>query len=438
MRTCLIDIPGLSSRLLEALAGESAPPWFDAVVDRGQSVIRPVLPALTMTVQATYGTGVSPADHGMIANGLPAYRLPDITPHLDLSNFSDYRCNVSFWEQSTKLLTAPRIWEESGRRVAMLFVQSSMGGAAEVVVTPKPQHTPDGKTISMCWSDPAQLYPKLREQLGEFPLHHYWGPMAGMKSSEWIAAAARLVWEWEPTDLQWVYIPQMDYDLQRLGPDDPRCAKSLAALLGVLTPLVEKVHADGGQVLIVSEYGMTKVSRFTAPNVALAHADLLKTTAAGEVDYAASEAFAMVDHQVAHVYCKSAAAIDAAAKTLGGLPEVAHIYRGDQRGDVGLDCERAGDLVVFAHGDAWFEYRWWSDWAKAPAYAWMVDIHRKPGYDPCEMFADPATRKIEADQPQLIKGSHGALPADEIDWPVLLGHPTARAKIDATDVAELI
>jgi predicted AlkP superfamily pyrophosphatase or phosphodiesterase len=449
MRTCLIDIPGLTLRLLDQLAELSPPPWFDALLDAGTSIIRPVQPAVTMTVQATYSTGKTPAEHGIIANGLPAFRLPALREHLDLSNFADYRCNVSFWEQSGKLLTAPRVWAGGGAHpetAAMLFVQSSMSDAADVVVTPKPQHTPDGKTIATCWSDPAELYPALREQLGEFPLHHYWGPLAGIKSTEWIAAASRLVWEQYPTDLHWVYIPQLDYDLQRLGPNDPRIAASLSEVLGLLTPLVEKVNADGDRVLIVSEYGMTPVHRSIAINTHLHKAGLLVVDDCGEVDYVESRAFAMVDHQVAHVYCNDATAVNEALVLLNAMPEVARVYAEGERAEVGLDCDRAGDLVAFSHEDAWFEYRWWDDPANAPEWANRIDIHRKPGYDPLEMFADPESLKardphavrILADKPQLIKGSHGTLPADEKDWPVLIGHDEAPQRLNAIDIAGLL
>jgi len=438
MQTCIIDLPGLCLSLIDRLEGDVAPGWFSELCAAGRTIIHPVLPAVTMTAQATYSTGKTPAEHGMIANGLPAWRLPEIHEHLDLSNYAEHRANVSFWEQSTKLVTAPRVWERQGRKTALLFVQSSMGGAASVVVTPKPEHTPDGKTVSMCWSDPPELYSYLRDQIGEFPLHHYWGPMAGMKSSEWISAAARLVWDREPTDLQWVYVPQLDYDLQRLGPDDPKCIESLMGVLGLLTPLVEKVKADGGRVLLISEYGMTSVHRSDAPNVHLSNAGLLQTTDTREVDYAASKAFAMCDHQVAHIYCGDETATERAAGLLSDMEVVDRVYRGSGRGEVGLDTPRAGDLVAFSHTDAWFEYRWWDDFAAAPDFAWTVDIHRKPGYDPLEMFANPKTRRIAADQPQLIKGSHGALPGDEADWPILLGCADAPRRIAATEVAELL
>ncbi len=438
MRTCIIDIPGLSTRLLESLSDLATPPWFDALQDTGCSVIEPVLPAVTMAVQATYTTGATPQNHGMVANGLPAFRLPAIHHDLDLSNYPDYRANISFWEQSTNLLTAPRVWKTDGRSAALLFVQSSMGGAADVVVTPKPAHLPDGRTISQCWTSPGDLYQRLEKQLGPFPLHHYWGPLAGIRSSEWIIAASRLVWEWHPTDIHWVYVPQMDYDLQRLGPDDPRCAQSLLHLLGQLTPLVEKVNADGGRMIVLSEYGMTPVVRYGAPNMLLRKAGLLELNRAGEVDYGRSAAFAMCDHQVAHFYCRDEVAAEQVELMLGEMEAVAVHYRGADRAEVGLNTRRAGDIVAFSHEDAWFEYRWWDDWAKAPEYAWTVDIHRKPGYDPTELFADPKTRRIHADKPELVKGSHGTKPADEKDWPVMLGVADSPEQIKATAVAEVI
>lgn len=434
MRTLLIDIPGLSGRLLDSLPEGSIPAWFTNLVGTGRRTVKPVLPAVTMPVQASLSTGVSPAKHGIIANGLPAYRLPELKENLDLSNFQKYRCNVSFWEQSNKLLSTDRIWQTKGETASMMMVQSSMGGAADVVVTPKPEHSPDGKTKTMCWSHPAEVYPDLVEQLGQFPLMHYWGPLANLKSSEWIVAAARLVWETHPVGLQWVYIPQMDYDLQRFGPGDARCVDSLIATLGLLTPLVASATRDGGRVLIFGEYGLTPVDTVISPNLALAQAGLLATTDDGEIDYDNSKAFAMVDHQVAHVYCDS----DDEVAVLAALPDVASIHRGPERAAVGLDCDRAGNIVAFAPEDAWFEYRWWSDWNDAPDWAFTVDIHRKPGYDPTDMFANPATRKTLPDQPQLVKGSHGTLPIDSADWPVLLGECDAAVEIDTTDIAGLL
>lgn len=438
MRTCVLDLPGLCSRLVDRLPAGETQCWFANTLEIGRASIRPVLPAVTMSVQATFTTGKLPQEHGIIANGLPGFRVPALRDHFDLDTYAEFRRNVSFWEQSNQLLAAPRVWKKNNRKTAMLFIQSSMQGAADVVVTPKPAHTPDGRTVSDCWSSPPDLYSRLKAQIGDFPLHHYWGPMAGMPSSEWIIAAARLVWEWEPCDLHWVYIPHMDYDLQRLGPDDPKCVAALSALLGLLGPLVNRIRADGGRVVVLGEYGLTSVKRSAAPNAAFAQSDLLVADGRGEVDYDRSRAFAMVDHQVAHVYCRDSSAADQAERILRKMPEVDTLHRGDDRAKVGLNCDRAGDLVAFTHQDAWFEYRWWNDWSKAPAYAWTVDIHSKPGYDPTELFMDMPKRRVRADQPELVKGSHGALPKDPADWPIIAGIEGLSGVVQAPQIAALV
>jgi hypothetical protein len=183
---------------------------------------------------------------------------------------------------------------------------------------------------------------------------------------------------------------------------------------------------------------MASVSRTAAPNHLFREAGLLSITGRGEIDYGTSRAFAMCDHQVTHIYCKDDAAIDLSREILSGMDEVADIYHGEQRADVAMNCERAGDIVAFAKSDAWFEYRWWRDFAEAPDFAWTVDIHRKPGYDPTELFFDPQRKCIRADQPQLVKGSHGAMPLVEKDWPILLGATASSDTIAAVDVASIV
>lgn len=439
MRTLVLDLPGLSWRLLQRLGEAERPRWLNELTERGVSVIDPVLPAVTMPVQATYTTGVLPERHGVVANGLAGLGDPDVLGHLDLDSFAEYRRNVSFWEQSNHLLTAPRLWQtpEADGTVAMLFFQSSIG-AADVVVTPKPVHGADGSTISACWTNPPQLAGELDAGLGRFPLHHYWGPRAGLDGSRWIVDAARHVWRHHPTDLQLTYIPHLDYDNQRLGPSDARNVEALKQTLHAVGPLVEPARHDQARIVLLSEYGMTEVRRPVAPNVLLREAGLLAVDSRGEIDYRRSDAWAMCDHQVAHVYGADEVAQQRAVTILAERSEVASIHVGAQRAAIGLNTPRAGHLVALARPDAWFEYRWWSDWSEAPDYAWTIDIHRKPGYDPTEMFMDRQTRRIQADQPQLVRGSHGARPDDPADWPVLLGVASAPDEVPATDVAGIL
>jgi len=423
-RTLVLDLPGLSQRLLDALPAEQQPHWLTRLIERGATVIEPVLPAVTMVAQATYTTGVLPADHGIVANGVAAFRDPSLHRHLDLNDDSAaFRRTVSFWEQSNDLLQAPRAWKGRTARVAMLFVQSSIG-AADIVVTPKPRHADDGRTIPDCWTMPPELNDHLNEQLGVFPLRHYWGPLANIESSRWIARCAEIVWREHRPDLQLTYIPHLDYDAQRKGPTHEDTVASLAEVLAVLTPLVESVERDGGRVILLSEYGLTPVGRSIAPNVALHRAGLLPLAASRndhhtpELDFHHAAAFAMCDHQIAHVYTRD---VQTTLEAIGQLAGVASVHVGDDREAVGLNTDRAGDIVLFAEPDAWFEYRWWDDFADAPPWAWTVDIHRKPGFDPTEMFIDRQRRRIRADQPERVKGSHGARPTDPADWPVLVG-----------------
>lgn len=442
MPTVVLDLPGLSARLLDRLTEDRRPAWLSALIERGRAVIEPVLPAVTMPVQATYTTGVLPQEHGVVANGFAAYRDPTIRTHLDLDSYPDYRSNVSFWEQSNDLLRTPRKWlfndaAPPRSKTALLFFQSAIC-AADIVVTPKPTHTPDGKTTPDCWTNPPELNAQLQAELGMFPLHHYWGPIANIESSKWIAGCAESVWSKHAPDLMLTYVPHLDYNLQRLGPSSDGVVDDLAAVFEALTPLAERVTADGAQLVLLSEYGMTDVDRSLAPNVLLREAGLLRVDAEGEVDYTNSTAFAMCDHQVAHVYVSDPAQVERVAALFEGRDEVASLNSGRGRAEVGLDCDRAGDVVLFANENAWFEYKWWNGWAPAPDYAFMVDIHRKPGYDPTELFADPATRRTRADQPELVRGSHGTKPADPADWPVLLGVAPTDPVVVATDVAGLI
>ncbi len=445
MRTLVLDLPGLSRRLLDRLEPGRRPAWLAALIERGSAVVEPVLPAVTMPVQATYTTGVLPERHGVIANGFAGFRNPDVLQHLDLDSFAAYRRNVSFWEQSNHLLQAARVWPLPDERrrnpdqpsVALLFFQSSIG-AADVVVTPKPVHAADGSTISACWTSPPELAAALDERLGRFPLHRYWGPGAGIEGSAWIAAAAQHVWQSHRPALQLTYIPHLDYDNQRLGPSDPRNVDALAEVLEVLSPLVEQAVRDGGRVVLVSEYGMTDVERSLAPNQLLVNSGLLALDDTGEIDYAHCDAFALCDHQVAHVYCRDEAAQDRVVTLLAEHSEVASMHAGPQRQAIGLHTPRAGNVVALAATDAWFEYRWWSDGAAAPDYAWTIDIHRKPGYDPLEMFAAGPGRAIRADEPERVNGSHGTRPNDPADWPVLLGDEDSASVVAATDIAGLL
>ncbi|HVS73317.1 MAG TPA: alkaline phosphatase family protein [Phycisphaerae bacterium] len=415
-RTCLLLIAGLDASLLQRTPNL---PTLSSL--KHATTYKPVLPAVTSTIQATLTTGGTAAEHGIIANGLYTFRRSELLENLDLSNHADTRRQVSFWEQSNALLQRPRFWQGTAKKVAMLFWQNSIN-AADIVLTPKPTHTPDGKTLSACFSSPDSLYPALTEKFGPFPLHNYWSPLAGLPSSQWIINAAEYVWDHHTPDLQLVYIPHLDYNLQRLGPSHPQNQKDLADIDALLAPLAHKIRAAGHTLIIAGDYGMFDVATPVLPNAALRDAGLLATTPdpAGKllVDYANSAAFTMVDHQLAHVYVQPGREADTLA-ALAKLTGIARILSTpDDLAAHGLNSLRSGEFVLLANPDAWFAHDWWLSDSEKPAWQFTVDIHHKPGFDPRELFFDPIKKTIAQD-PRLVRGSH-ALTHDPSRWPVIL------------------
>jgi predicted AlkP superfamily pyrophosphatase or phosphodiesterase len=443
-RVCVIDVPGLSQRLLHAIPAESTlAKW---IVTQRVLGLTPSWPAVTCSMQATLTTGVPPSKHGIIANGIATFRSPADQRLIDPSSFTEYRRDVSFWEQSNQFVESPRFWQDSSGKskwkTAMLFFQNSMPGfveprkpAADIVLTPKPEHGPDGKISSLCWSQPRELVEELFSELGPFPLMNYWGPLAKIDSSRWIARAAAHVWKSHQPQLQLVYIPHLDYDLQRFGPHSSEATQAVIDLAAVLAPLLDAVTDGGAELVLLSEYAMHSMDRFVQPNRLLRQSGLLVTrdTPDGKlIDYENSAAFAMVDHQIAHVYAR-----DQAAKTQAAAVLKSDLVRVVDRTNVKVTHRRTGDLLLETISNAWFDYRWWDSSGDAPVFAKDVDIHRKPGYDPCELFFDPATRGVAQD-PSRVSGSHGIAAESEA---VLVGNLAANSRataIGATEVAGLI
>ncbi len=360
-----------------------------------------VFPALTCPVQATFRTGQPPAVHGIIANGF-----------MDRTN-----CRTSFWEQAARQVTGARIWDglrARGGTVAMLFWQQSLGERADLVLSPAPIHKHHGGMIQDCYSQPAALYPELRRRLGRpFELAHYWGPLASVKSSEWIARATCEVLAGcaaPPPDLCLTYLPALDYDLQRHGPDHPRSRRALAALLASLLRLREACHQHGYQLLVYGDYAITACHGHAVfPNQALRAAGLLATRSVRGMCYAdlhASRAFAVADHQIAHVYVRDPDDCQAARAALRVLPGVGQVLEAPELDAAGLNHARSGELLAVAAPGHWLAYPWWERPAEAPDYAGHVDIHSKPGYDPCELFWGWPPGCVSRN-PQRIRGTHG-------------------------------
>jgi predicted AlkP superfamily pyrophosphatase or phosphodiesterase len=403
--------------------------------------LREVLPAVTCTAQATLLTGQKAARHGIVGNGW----------------FFRDTGEVRFWQQSNRLVqaepfyvTARRRAAERGQefRTAKLFWWFNQGAAVDVSVTPKPFYGADGNKAFDIQTTPPVLAEALQQGvhgLGPFPFPTFWGPKAGLPCTQWIArCAARVLAQFRP-NLTLVYLPHLDYDPQRFGPggcDVPRLVRELD---DACVPLLEEAQRSGTRAWIVSEYGHVNVSRPVLPNRALRQAGLLSVRPGpfGEnLDTFASRAFAVCDHQLAHVYVRETADRERVRDLLAGLPGVAHVLGGEEKADLGLDHERSGEWIALAEPDAWFAYPFWLDDRQAPDYARTVDIHRKPGYDPCELFFDPhllwplgrALRRLVQKKlgfrtlfdvvpldPTLVRGSHGLAAERDEDRPLLIG-----------------
>ena len=371
----------------------------------GVRPLRPVFPAVTCPVQVSLVTGSLPSQHGIVANGL----------------YDRAARRATMWTWPAARIERPPLWEVLRKRLprartAVMFFQGLKAATADIYVNPHPKHTPDGRTLPWCDSRPETLYPHLVQSLGHFPLHSYWGPMAGIESTHWILnASLRTLAQFKP-ELSLIYVPHLDYVGQRSGPDAAEFAtesRRVDALVAQFIVDLRKAFAPSRPtVLLLSEYALAAVSRAACPNLALRDAGLLTTKIEDDaelLDLAGSRAFALVDHQVAHVYA-APDAIDDAAAVLADLEGVAEVCRGDRLRELGVAHANAGDLVLLSEPDAWFAYYWWDNPARAPAFARTVDIHRKPGYDPAELFFEPGTRSISLD-PNVVRGSHG-LPAD--------------------------
>jgi predicted AlkP superfamily pyrophosphatase or phosphodiesterase len=427
--TLVLNVVGLAPGFI----GEHTPN-LAAFARRGaQRPLRTITPAVTCSVQSTFVTGLLPKDHGCVANG---WYFRDLA-------------EVGFWKQSNRLVLGEKVWEAARRRdpsftCAKLFWWYNMYSTADFAVTPRPMYPADGRKLPDVHARPAGLREELQGALGAFPLFRFWGPAADIASTRWIAQSARHVLATRRPTLTLVYLPHLDYNLQRLGPRSPLIARDLREVDAVCGELLDQAEKDGARVIVLSEYGITEVVGAVHPNRALRQAGLLQVRVEmGRelLDAGASEAFAVSDHQLAHVYVARAERIPEVKALLEALPGVERVLDEEGKQSHGLDHARSGELVAISRPDRWFSYYYWEDDARAPDFARTVDIHRKPGYDPVELFLDPTlvlprlqigwklARKalgfrtlldvIPLDA-SLVRGSHGRPTDREQDGPVLL------------------
>ncbi len=409
-------------------------PHIAQFAKRGSSAkISPAFPAVTCTAQSDYLTGERPSVHGIVGNGWYDRALSE----------------VHFWKQSNRLVQAPKVWDKLHQRshklrIANLFWWYNMGTQADISVTPRPNYLADGGKVFDIATYPYEIKNSLKADLGEFPFKNFWGPGAGLASSQWIARAAQWIEQNQKPDLNLVYLPHLDYNLQRFGPRSAEARKARLDIDNLVGGLIEFFEKRGVDVMIVSEYAITEVNHDIPLNRILRKHGLLriKEELGVEIlDTFNSQVFAVVDHQVAHVIVQDSSKLDEVRKILESTDGVEKVLDQDAQKKLGINHERSGDFIVVAKKNAWFSYYWWLDDERAPDYARTVDIHRKPGYDPAELLIDPVIKfrllnvawfllkkrlglrallKLTPLTGEKIKGSHGRVPEDLLDWPVII------------------
>ena len=422
-RLAVLNVVGLSRSLLPHA------PFIRAFAEKhGLRTFRPVFPAVTCTAQSSMLTGRPVAEHGIAANGW----------------YDRESAEVRFWKQSNHLVRGEKVWERLRREIpgftcAKLFWWYNMYSSADYTMTPRPLYPADGRKVFDIHTQPMGLREEVKAELGDFPFPAFWGPAAGIASSEWIANAAK--WterKFSPT-LNLVYLPHLDYSLQKVGPNDPSIPGEVAAIDRVVADLVREYESRGVRVVIASEYGISPVSKPVHPNRIFREKGWLsiKDELGREaLDAGGSKVFAVADHQIAHIYVQDRSLLGEVRSLLEKLDGVEEVRDGNVCGD------RAGDLIAVAKPDAWFTYYYWLDDAKAPDFARTIDIHRKPGYDPAELFIDPAIAcpklkiakfllkkklgfrgllEVIPLDATLVKGSHGRDNVPEDEQPVWIG-----------------
>ncbi len=447
-KTVVIDIVALSANLI----GEYTPFLKKYLESRTLTPIKPVLPAVTTTAQSCYVTKKWPTENGIVGNGW--YDRED--------------AEVKFWKQSNQLVQGEKIWDAAKRRdpsftCSKMFWWYNMYATADYSATPRPQYHADGVKAPDCYTHPPELRDRLQSELGQFPLFNFWGPNANLKSSKWIADASMLVDQWHDPTLTLIYLPHLDYSLQKFGPDFGKISTELGEIDALVKSLVDYYEGKNASIILLSEYGINPVSRPVHINRILREEGLI--TVRQErwyelLDAGASKAFATADHQIAHVYVNDKTKLAEIKQRLENTPGIALVLDEAGKKQYHLDHPRSGDFVAVAEPDSWFTYYYWLDDAKAPDYAKLVDIHRKPGYDPVEMFMDPKNPLIKLRagyklgrkllgmrylmdviplDATLVKGSHGSSLVPAEYFPICITDKTLKKpSLEAVDVYDVI
>jgi predicted AlkP superfamily pyrophosphatase or phosphodiesterase len=479
-RTAVINVVGLT----EALLGQHTPRLAEFTRRGKLARVAPTFPAVTCSAQSTYLTGKTPAQHGIVGNGWYNRELAE----------------VQFWKQSNHLVQGPKLWQHLRERdpkftCAKLFWWFNMYSGADWSITPRPMYPADGRKVFDIYTRPYSVRPEIKRDLGEFPFPTFWGPAAGVRTpqsapeaaSRWIAESAKWIERKHQPTLSLIYLPHLDYNLQRFGtcadggagsplpaglaqadgalgvthPANPAIIPDLRAIDDLVGDLIDFLRERSVQVILLSEYGITNVENPIHLNRLFRREDWLtvkEELGLELVDAGASKVLAVADHQVAHIYLNDPSLRVRARELLQSWEGIDRVLDKPEQVAAGIDHPRAGDLIAVADEKSWFTYYYWLDDALAPDFARTVDIHRKPGYDPVELFLDPqlkmpklkiAWRLLQKKlgfrmlmdviplDASLVKGSHGRRPANRADWPVFI---TERAEllqtpeIESTDV----
>lgn len=444
-RVAVINVVGLT----EGLIGESTPA-IKAFADANQlSSFAPAFPAVTCTAQSAYLTGREAGSHGIVGNGW----------------YDRESAEVRFWKQSNHLVHGEKIWDRLKREnpkatCAKMFWWYNMYSGADWSVTPRPLYPADGRKVFDIHTQPMDLRERLKEDLGDFPFPSFWGPAAGIESSRWIAESAKWIERAEQPTLNLIYLPHLDYCLQKYGPNASEIRPELEAIDQIVGDLITFFQGRGVEVVILSEYGISEVNRAVHLNREFRKKGWIQVKdelGSETLDCGGSSAFALADHQVAHIYINDQGIRQEVIELLDEIDGVEEVRLPGEIWESGVATERAGDLIAIAEKDVWFTYYYWDDDSKAPDFARCVDIHRKPGYDPVELFIDPditfpkvkvaafllrkklgfrALLDVIALDAGLVKGSHGRDRVPEVEQPVFIANG---AKITrAEDVFEAI
>ncbi len=426
-----LSIPGLRAADLSRM------PSLSALASSGsRATLVPSFPCVTWPVQTTMLTGRLPNEHGVVSNGF----------------YSRKRHEVEMWTAGNEVIQSPQIWDllhqrDKNIQSAVWFPMLSKRCGARYVCMPAPVHNPDGSESLWCYTKPAELYGELLGQLGHFPLQNFWGPMANIQSSEWIARSACLAAGRYHPQFFYIYIPHLDYAAQKEGPDSPAAAEAvgqLDALIGELTR--EMALAFNGDVswMVASEYAIVPVNHVSYPNRILRELGLLevRVSEGEQLDLERSRAWSLVDHQFSHLFVRDAdtTVLQRIQSAFKSEPGIAEVLVGDQRSKYGMDHWRSGEVILISEPESWQAYYWWMKDENAPPYARTVDIHSKPGYDPVELCFDPVTKSIPLDA-TLVRGSHGAPAVESAQQGVVLtswDEPALENSLRDKDIASIV